>query len=133
MDSYWCDVGNLAEYRRAQADCLDRKANINIPGVEIRKSVWVQEGTVIDPKAKLVAPVVIGKGCRIAAGARIGPGTVIGDRAQIGRGARLESCILFDNVTVGDDVRLTNCIIGPNGRVRENISVFEAAVLNIRA
>ena len=133
MDSYWCDVGNLAEYRRAQADCLSRKAKINIPGVEIRKGVWVQEGTTVDPKAKLLAPVVIGKGCRIAAGARIGPGTVIGDRAQIGHGARLESCILFDNVTVGDNVRLTNCIIGPNGRVRENISVFEAAVLNIRS
>ena len=120
-------------YKLRQIGKLSRKAKINIPGVEIRKGVWVQEGTTVDPKAKLLAPVVIGKGCRIAAGARIGPGTVIGDRAQIGHGARLESCILFDNVTVGDNVRLTNCIIGPNGRVRENISVFEAAVLNIRA
>lgn len=132
-DAYWCDVGNLAEYRRAQADCLERKAKINIPGVEIRKGVWVQEGTVVDPKAKLIAPVVIGKGCRIEADAKIGPLTVIGDRAKIGRGANLNTCILFDNVTVGEGVNLTNCIIGPNGQVRENISVFEAAVLNIRS
>lgn len=132
-DAYWCDVGNLPEYRRAQADCLERKAKINIPGTEIRKGVWVQEGTVVDPKAKLTAPVVIGKGCRIASGAKVGPGTVIGDRAQIGKGATLAACILFDNVTVGENVNLTNCIIGPNGHVKENISVFEAAVLNIRA
>jgi mannose-1-phosphate guanylyltransferase/phosphomannomutase len=133
IDDYWCDVGNLAEYRRAQADCLDRKVKINIPGVEVRKGVWVQEGTVVDPKAKLIAPVVIGKGCRIEADAKIGPLTVIGDRAKIGKGAKLAQCILFDNVTVGENVNLTNCIIGPNGQVRENISVFEAAVLNIRA
>jgi len=131
-DSYWCDVGNLPEYRRCQIDVLDRKAKVNIPGVELRKGVWVQEGTVVDPKAKLIPPVVIGKGGRVAAGAVVGPYSVIGDRAQIGSGAKLERCILFDNVTVGESVSLNNCIIGPNGHVKENISVFEAAVLNIR-
>ncbi len=132
-DAYWCDVGNLAEYRRAQIDCLDRKSQINIPGAEIRKGVWVEAGAMIDPKARLEAPVLIGKGSRVAAGAVVGPHTVIGDRARIGKDARLEKCILFENVTVGEGVRLTNCIIGPDGHVRENISVFEAAVLNIRS
>ncbi|MEK9146094.1 MAG: nucleotidyltransferase family protein, partial [Elusimicrobiota bacterium] len=56
-DSYWCDVGNLAEYRRCQIDCLDRKVNIRIPGVERRLGVWIQEGSLIDPKTKLTAPV----------------------------------------------------------------------------
>ena len=131
-DAYWCDVGNLPEYRRCQVDCLDRKAAINIPGVELRRGVWVSEGAAIDRKAKLLAPVVIGKAAKIAAGAVVGPYSVIGDRAQIGHGAVLERCILFENVTVGAGVRLNNCIIGPDGNVRENISVFEAAVLNIR-
>lgn len=131
-DSYWCDVGNLPEYRRCQIDVLDRKALVNIPGAESRKGVWVQEGTQVHPRAKLVAPVVIGQGVRIAAGAVVGPYSVIGDRAQIGADARLERCILFDNVTVGEGVRLTNCVIGPNGNVKEDISVYEAAVLNIR-
>ena len=69
---------------------------------------------------------------RSAAGAGVGPYTVVGDRAQIGAEAKLERCILFDNVTVGEGVSLNNCIIGPNGHVKENISVYEAAVLNIR-
>jgi NDP-sugar pyrophosphorylase family protein len=75
---------------------------------------------------------VIGKGGRVAAGAVVGPYSVIGDRADVGANAVLERCILFDNVAVGQGVRLTNCIIGPNGNVKENISVYEAAVLNIR-
>ncbi|MDE2490579.1 MAG: NDP-sugar synthase, partial [Elusimicrobia bacterium] len=130
-DAYWCDVGNLAEYRRCQIDTLDRRAQVNIPGVEVRKGVWVEAGAAIDRKARLQAPVLIGKGARIAAGATVGPYSVIGDRARIGAGAVLDRCILFDNVTVGDGVRLTNCIIGSGGNVRENISVFEAAVLNV--
>ena len=132
-NSYWCDVGNLSEYRRCQMDCLDRKAKIHIPGVEVRKGVWVQEGTVVDPRAKLHAPLVIGKACRIAAEAELGPYTVVGDRAQIGSGASLANCILFENVTVGAGVKLTGCVIGANGNVRENIAMYEAAVLKLPA
>lgn len=132
FDSYWCDVGNLPEYRRAQHDVLEGKAQISIPGREVRKGVWIDEGSFVDPKAKLEAPCVIGKGCRIEAGAVVGPSTVIGDRARIAPRAVLKNCILWTNVTVGKDVHLSNCIIGANGDVKENISVYEAAVLNIR-
>lgn len=131
-NAYWCDVGNLTEYRRAQIDSLERRAKIHIPGAESPKGVWIQEGSAVDKRARLVAPVVIGKGCRIAAGAIVGPHTVVGDRAHIAKGATLKNSILFENVTVGEGVHLTNCIIGPNGVVKENISVYEAAVLNIR-
>ncbi len=131
--SYWTDVGNLSEYRRCQIDALNRDIHINIPGTETRKGVWVEGGSVIDPKAILRPPCLIGKGCRIAAGAQIGPYTVVGDRAVICAQAKLDHCILFDNVTVGKDVHLSNCILGANGQVRESITVYEAAVLNIRA
>ncbi|MDD5628421.1 MAG: NDP-sugar synthase [Elusimicrobia bacterium] len=129
---YWTDVGNLSEYRRSQIDALDRHIRINIPGTELRKGIWVEGGSLIDPKAVLRAPCLIGKGCRIEAGAVIGPYTVVGDRAMVCTQAKLDHCILFDNVTVGKDVHLSNCILGANGQVRENITVYEAAVLNIR-
>jgi len=129
---YWTDVGNLSEYRQSQIDALDRRIRINIPGSEVRKGIWVEGGSAIDPKAVLRSPCLIGKGCRIEAGAQIGPYTVVGDRAIIGTQANLKNCILFDNVTVGRDVHLSNCIIGPKGSVKENITVYEAAVLNIR-
>ena len=129
---YWCDVGNLAEYRKCQIDSLDRRVKINIPGAEIRKGVWVEEGAVISPKAILKSPCLIGKGCTIEGEAQIGPYTVIGDRAHIASQAVLKNCILFNNVTVGKNVHLSNCILGANGNVKENITVYEAAVLNIR-
>ena len=131
--SYWTDVGNLTEYRRCQIDALDGKTKITIPGTEMRKGVWIDEGSSISPKAHLKAPCVIGKGARIAADAVIGPHTVIGDRADIGPGATLSQCILWENVTVGQDAHLSNCIIGANGTVKESVAVYEAAVLNFWA
>ncbi|TPW17273.1 MAG: mannose-1-phosphate guanylyltransferase, partial [Elusimicrobia bacterium] len=95
---YWCDVGNLSEYRRAQADSLTGQVGINIP-----------------PGAVLKAPCVIGKGSVIDDGCVIGPCTVIGERARISPKAVLK-----------------NCIIGSEGHINEDITVYEAAVLNIR-
>jgi mannose-1-phosphate guanylyltransferase/phosphomannomutase len=132
-DAYWTDVGNLTEYRRAQIDTLEGRIHIGIPGREVSRGVWVEEGAKISPKAALKAPCVIGKGSVIEDGAVVGPSTVVGDRATIGAGARLDTCILFENVTVGPGVRLNNCILGANGRVTENVSVYEAAVLNLGA
>jgi len=132
MDGYWCDVGNLAEYRKSQLDALDGKVHIGIPGQQVRKGVWVERGSFIHPKAVLRAPCLIGKGSTIKEGAQIGPYTVVGDRAVISSQAVLKNCILFDNVTVGKNVHLSNCILGANGNVQENITVYEAAVINIR-
>lgn len=132
MGGYWCDVGNLSEYRKSQLDSLDGKVRINIPGREVQKGVWIDEKSVIHPKAVLRAPCLIGKGCTVGAYAQVGPYTVIGDRAVISSQAVLKNSILFENVTVGKNVHLSNCILGANGNVKENITVYEAAVLNIR-
>ena len=38
----------------------------------------------------------------------------------------------FRNVFVAKNVHLSNCIIGDDGHINEDITVYEAAVLNIR-
>ncbi len=130
--AYWCDVGNLSEYRKCQIDGLEGRVRLNIPGRHIREGVWIEEGNRISRAAVLKAPCLIGKDCRVEGGAQIGPYTVVGDRARISARAVLKNCILFDNVTVGKNVHLSNCILGAGGNVQEDITVYEAAVLNIR-
>ncbi len=133
INAYWCDVGNLSEYRRAQRDVLDGKVRLPFPGRMIRPSIWVDEGTVIDRSVALEAPSLIGKNCQIGRGSRIGAYTVIGNDARIGRNVTLRNCILWNNVRVDNHVSLENCIIGHGARVTENISVYEGAVINIRS
>lgn len=132
MDGYWCDVGNLSEYRRSQKDALEGRIRLNIPGRQISKRVWVDEGSRLHPDAVLKAPCLIGKNCKIGPGAVIGPDTVLGDGCEVGAKALLKNCILFDQVRVGSEVHLSNCIIGERGNVTENIAVYGATVLNIR-
>jgi mannose-1-phosphate guanylyltransferase / phosphomannomutase len=128
---YWCDVGNLQEYRKAQHDALDEKAGIALPGKQVRRGIWIDDGAIIERDVKLEAPCLIGKGCRIAAGSTIGPYTVIGHRANIGSKTTIRNSILWNDVRVARGVTLENCVIGHNALVRENITVYEGAVINI--
>ena len=38
---YWCDVGNLSEYMRANADVLQGNVQLKIPGHNIGGDIWV--------------------------------------------------------------------------------------------
>jgi NDP-sugar pyrophosphorylase family protein len=131
INAYWCDVGNLNEYRRAQIDILDGKVQVPFPGRMVRPRVWVDEGTVLDRSVIVEPPCLIGKNCRIGRGSRIGAYTVIGNNARIGQKTSLNNCILWNDVKVENRVRLANCVIGHGARVTENISVYEGAVINI--
>ena len=55
-ERYWCDVGNLSEYRRAQRDFLEGKVGFLPPGREIRKGIWVEQGARMAPGVRLEAP-----------------------------------------------------------------------------
>jgi len=47
-DGYWCDVGDIDEYRRANADILNGKVNLPQPiGEQIWGGVWSGENTEI--------------------------------------------------------------------------------------
>jgi len=129
---YWCDVGNLGEYRRSQRDVLDRRVSVLMPGDELKPGVWVGTGTVIERGARLCGPCVIGKHCRIGSRAVIGRYTTVGDRSVVGPGAVLKDCIIWNGVTVEKNVILTNCVISRGAHVTESISVFEGAVITVK-
>lgn len=125
IDQYWCDVGNLSEYRRAQKDMLDGKVSLNFPGRMIRPGIWLDDGAQVDPGAKLEGPCLIGKNSRIAKGAKIGPYTVIGERARIGKNVRLRESILWNNVTLGADVSLDTCLVGHHIQLPARLAASE--------
>ncbi|HCJ67428.1 MAG TPA: hypothetical protein DHV62_08950 [Elusimicrobia bacterium] len=132
MGEYWCDIGNLSEYRKAQRDVLEKRIKVSIPGKEIRESIWVDENSFIHPTVKLFSPCVIGKNCILEEGVIIDEFTVIGHNIVIRKNAKIKNSILWENVSVEKNVELNNCVIGNNAQVKENISVFDGSVINIR-
>lgn len=112
-NDYWCDIGNLSEYRRGQRDALSGVMRQMKPkGHEIRPGVWVEDGSVIHPLARVTAPCVIGANVHIAAQAQVGPMTVLGDGVKIARGCIVQESVLWNRVKLEPDVRLYDLIVG---------------------
>ncbi len=131
VDEYWCDVGNLAEYRKAHYDCLDGKIKVQIQAKQIRKGIWIGKNTFIPKQTKCEPPCVIGDNVKIGKNCVIGKYTVIGDNCIIGNNVKIYDSIIWDNVVVKSNVKLNSCIIGNDAVVTENITMFEGTVLNI--
>lgn len=137
-NDYWCDIGNLQQYRMSHRDILEGIIKVKIEGEWVsgrhRKGVgrcskaWIDEGCEIDPSALISGPLIIGKNCRVKRNVRISGATVLGNNCFVDEGAVLYDCIIWDNGYIGKDVRIENCIIGKNARVIESISMFGGIV-----
>lgn len=126
---YWCDVGNLQQYRQAQVDVLDGRVKVKIPGTRIRHDIWIGEGSVIDPRAEISGPTVIGKNCRIKERANVQEYTLIGDNCIVEEGAVIQRSVLWSNTYVGKKAKVTGSILSRSCTVKGNNLISEGAVI----
>ncbi|MCU1393695.1 MAG: Mannose-phosphate guanylyltransferase Phosphomannomutase, partial [Ilumatobacteraceae bacterium] len=129
MKGYWDDVGTLEAYLSAQFDALDQKVAVDLPGFRINDGVFIGEGAEVSPEAHVLAPAVIGPGCKIEAGCKIGDYTVLGSNVRVQAEAQIERCVLHDNVYVGSRSRMRGAIIGRTTSIRNNVRIDEGVVL----
>lgn len=132
MNEYWCDVGNLREYKRAQHDCLDGKVKVVINGEQIAPNVWIGKNTKIPKSLKIEPPVVIGRGVKLGKNCSVGNYSIIGSMSEFGNSVKINDSVLWSKVKVKSRVNLNSCIIGHSAVVSESISMFEGAVLNVK-
>lgn len=128
-EGYWCDIGNLEQYRQAQLDMLRGKVAFSPPGKCLSEGIWVGPGTQLDPEAVLKGPLVIGKNCRIRRDARLSESTVIGDNCIVEEGASLERAVLWGNTYVGRKSRAFGAVLCRNVTLQGHCSVAEGVVV----
>lgn len=128
-EGYWEDVGSLDSYRRANADVLHRRVDVEIDGFEVSRGVWIGEGAEVDDEALLEGPLIVGAYAKVEAGAQVRAGTVLGDNVVVMGGAVLERAVVHDNVFVGPQVSLRGCVVGKNTDVMRAARVEEGAVV----
>ena len=128
-EGYWEDVGTHDSYRRAHADALHRRVQLDIDGFEVAEGVWVGEGAEVDPDSELVGPCLVGAYTKVEAGARIGELTVLGSNVVVKGGAQLERAVVHDNAFIGPQTTLRGCVIGKNTDVMRAVRVEEGAVV----
>ncbi len=134
-NDYWCDVGNLQQYRDAQYVVMDGNTRVRIDNSDTEgktNGVWIGDGCDIDQTAQILPPVVIGHNCRIKAEAIIGPYSVIGDNSIIERKARVHRSILWDNIYIGVESLLSACTVCSHTTIEAGCNIHEGAVIGAR-
>lgn len=126
---YWCDIGNLQQYRQSHYDLLNGRVKAAIPGKETARGVWVGEGTEIHPSAHIQGPVVIGRNCRIQESAAVEEFSSIGDNCILEEGSGVHRGILWSNVYVGKKSRITGATLARHTTLKAYVNVSEGAVL----
>jgi mannose-1-phosphate guanylyltransferase/phosphomannomutase len=126
---YWCDVGNLQEYLRANADLLTGKVGIPLPGKHMGGGIWVDEGAEISPDAQLYGPVCIGREAKIKNGAVVHGPSVIGEYSVVDSRSHVVRSIVWNNSYLGERVELHGAIVGKQCHVQSKAVIFEGAVI----
>jgi mannose-1-phosphate guanylyltransferase/phosphomannomutase len=126
---YWCDVGNLSEYMRANADALQGHVDIDIPAKNIGSHIWCEEGVEIAEDAQLYGPIYLAHDCKVKSGAIIhGPSTV-GSYAIVDERAQIDRSIVWNNSYVGERAELRGAIVCSSTSIKSKAVMFEGSVI----
>lgn len=130
VDGYWCDVGNLIQYKNAHYDALMGRVKIDLPAKRIDNNIWVGERVQVDPSAEISGPVFIGSGVTIKQGAKIGSRAIIGADTVIDENATISRSVIGCNSFVGRDADISDCIIGNGYSIEESKSVSDLTLVD---
>ncbi|MEN6519903.1 MAG: NDP-sugar synthase [Armatimonadota bacterium] len=119
LPGYWCDVGNLNQYRNAHFDALTGKAQLDITGSEVEPGVWIGEDAEVHQTAELVGPLFLGTGAEVRKNATLKPFAVIGENSLVDEAASVARSIVGSGALIGKGTRITDCVIGCGLKVNE--------------
>ena len=129
LEGYWCDVGMPSQYISAHYDILSGKTNVEIPGKQASKGIWVEEGAEISQDATIEAPCLIGARTTVASGAKVGPMSCIGSNVTIESNSTVSRSIVYDFAYVGRESEAKGCVIGKSSVLRPRARLFEGSVI----
>ncbi len=129
-EGYWCDVGNIEEYCRANADLLYGRVKTPEPiGNHVGGGIWIGEGVDIAPSAQLFGPVYLGNGVKIKGDVTVYGPSVIREYTVVDSHTRIERSILWRNNYVGENCELRGAVFTRQCSIKSKVVVFEGAVI----
>ena len=126
---YWCDVGNLSEYMRANADVLQGNVQLKIPGHNIGGDIWVENGVELDESAQLYGPIYLGQSARVLPGAQINGPCTIGSYTIVDAHAKIDRSLIWNNSYIGEYAELRGAIAGSHTSIKTKAVLFEGSVV----
>jgi len=130
MDGYWCDVGTIEEYMRANADVLYGRLKLPAPiGTNIGGGIFVGKDVEIAPNAQLFGPIYLGNEVKIKDGVRIYGPAVVRDYSVVDNHTLIERSIMWRNNYVGEGCEVRGAIIVRECSLKPKVMIFEGAVI----
>jgi mannose-1-phosphate guanylyltransferase/phosphomannomutase len=125
---FWCDIGNLTEYRRAQKAFMDLSLYFrpNLP--EKQHQQWIAPDVSLKG-VRIVGPCIIEQGVKLAPGCVLGPYCVIGRRSQIDARCTLSESILWENVRLKSGVIMEHSIVTSDVIIPSCNARFDGAIM----
>jgi mannose-1-phosphate guanylyltransferase/mannose-1-phosphate guanylyltransferase/phosphomannomutase len=118
IESYWNDVGSLAELRQGTWDALEGRLRLDVAGEEARDGLRAGATTELPADLELVTPPAwVGEECELGGGVRLMGPVVVGDRCSVGDGAALRDAILLPGTVVPPGEIVIGAIVGRGGIV----------------
>lgn len=131
-DGYWCDVGSLADYMRANADALHGRVKLARPEGSQSDGVLLAGDAQIADDVRIYGPVLIGRDCRLASGVTIYGPSVIGDYSVLDARATVDRSVVWSNCYLGEGATLQGAIVCKQCSIKRRSIVFEGAVIGDR-
>ncbi len=121
FSGYWFDIGDMAEFRKANFQLLKQRSSGSL----------LQESDVkIAADAKVRVPSFLGESSQVESKVSAGPYVLVGKKSQIMRGAKVADSILFDNVTIGEGSIIQRAIVASNTTIGKRVRIEAGAVIS---
>ncbi len=126
---YWCDIGTLNEYQRANADLLNRRLFLGEIGQHIGGGIWTGGPVEIAPDAQLYGPIFLGQEVKIKGGVVVQGPAVIRDYTIVDNRARVDRSVIWRNCYIGEGAEVHGAVVGRQCSVKARARVFEGVVV----
>lgn len=125
---YWCDIGNLSQYRQTQFDMLDGKVEVNIKGTQVAPGIWVGSNVKVDV-SKIKGPCYIADNCKIHAHIQLGEYTILGENNNLRTNLSIKRTVVWNNNYIAQGAELRGTTVCNYCTVKQNVALFEGSVV----
>ena len=126
-DSYWCDIGDITQYRQCVFDVLNSrvKTNVEIPSDGI---VSFSDCRIPDD-VSFIPPVYIGSNVKIGSSCVLGPDAVIEDNSVLADGVKIKKSVIGKSVFIENGCSITGAVIAKGCTLKNSCTVLEGACI----
>lgn len=129
IPGYWCDVGNVHQYRNAHFAALEGRLKLDLPAEHVGDGVWIGEGADIHPLAEILAPAFVGRNACVRRNATVGGRAVLGEGVVVSDGALVARSVIGRGSLVGSKTWVTDSILGGHQAIVEGEAVSDRVLI----